>query len=79
MKALSGETKKLDELLPTLPPGPDGKAPDPRDALTPPAKLASAVFHPPSRAEDRAVGSARRRPYRSRDYTSWFRASPVTR
>ena len=30
MKALSGETKKLDELLPKLPPGPDGKAPDPR-------------------------------------------------
>ncbi len=30
MKALSGETKKLDELLPKLPPGPDGKSPDPR-------------------------------------------------
>ena len=29
MKALSGETKKLDELLPTLPPGPDGKTPTP--------------------------------------------------
>ena len=25
MKALTGETKKLDELLPKLPPGPDGK------------------------------------------------------
>jgi len=46
MKALSGETKKLDELLPTLPPGPDGKAPDPREALKPPARLASALFHP---------------------------------
>jgi len=46
MKALSGETKKLDDLLPALPPGPDGKAPNPRDALTPPAKLASAAVHP---------------------------------
>jgi cytochrome c peroxidase len=46
MKALSGETKKLDELLPTLPKGPDGKSPDPKAALTPPAKLASAVIHP---------------------------------
>jgi cytochrome c peroxidase len=46
MKALTGETKKLAELLPTLPPGPDGKAPNPRDALTPPAKLASAAPHP---------------------------------
>jgi cytochrome c peroxidase len=46
MKALSGEVKKLDELLPTLPPGPDGKAPNPRDALTPPAKrVAHALFH----------------------------------
>jgi len=47
MKALTGETKKLEELLPTLPPGPDGRAPNPRDALTPPAKkVASVVFHP---------------------------------
>ena len=46
MKALSGETKKLDELLPKLPPGPDGKSPDPRAALTPPAKVATAVAHP---------------------------------
>ncbi|MGC8643175.1 MAG: cytochrome-c peroxidase [Isosphaeraceae bacterium] len=38
MKALTGEHKSLDELLPTLPPGADGKAPDPRDALTPPSK-----------------------------------------
>jgi cytochrome c peroxidase len=41
MKALSGEAKKLDEILPKLPPGPDGKAPDPRAALSPPAKLAA--------------------------------------
>jgi cytochrome c peroxidase len=34
LKALTGERPKLD--LPTLPPGPDGKAPDPRAALTPP-------------------------------------------
>ena len=46
MKALSGETKKLDELLPKLPPGPDGKSPDPRAALTPPAKIARAEIHP---------------------------------
>ncbi len=38
LKAVTGETKKLDELLPTLPTGPDGKAPNPRDALTPPSK-----------------------------------------
>ena len=36
MKALTGETKKLDELLPTLPPGPDGKTVDPRPALSRP-------------------------------------------
>jgi len=47
MKALSGEIKKLDELLPKLPAGPDGKTPDPKAALTPPAKKAvAAVFHP---------------------------------
>jgi cytochrome c peroxidase len=46
MKGLTGETKTLDELLPVLPPGPDGKAPNPRDALTPPAKVASVMFHP---------------------------------
>jgi cytochrome c peroxidase len=46
MKALSGENKKLDELLPKLPPGPDGKTPDPHAALSPPAKMvASALFH----------------------------------
>jgi cytochrome c peroxidase len=49
MKALTGETKKVDELLPTLPPGPDGKTADPRPALTAPAKkVASAIFHPRS-------------------------------
>ncbi len=46
MKALSGETKKLDELLPKLPPGPDGKSPDPKAALTPPAKVARSATHP---------------------------------
>jgi cytochrome c peroxidase len=47
MKALSGETKKLEELLPVLPPGPDGKTVDPRLALTPPSKkkIASVLFH----------------------------------
>ncbi len=46
MKALSGETKKLDELLPKLPPGPDGKAPDPEAALSPPARVARGAIHP---------------------------------
>ena len=47
MKALSGETKKLDELLPKLPPDSGGSAPDPRAALTPPAKgVAWTSFHP---------------------------------
>jgi cytochrome c peroxidase len=46
MIALSGETKKLDELLPELPPGPDGKSPDARAALTAPAKVARAAIHP---------------------------------
>jgi cytochrome c peroxidase len=46
MKALTGETKKLDELLPTLPPGPDGKTVDPRAALSAPSKKVAAVFHP---------------------------------
>jgi cytochrome c peroxidase len=46
MKALSGEVKKLDELLPKLPPGPDGKSPDPRSALSAPAKaVASVAIH----------------------------------
>jgi cytochrome c peroxidase len=47
MKALTGATKTLDELLPTLPPGPGGKAPNPRAALSPPSGVASAFFHPP--------------------------------
>jgi cytochrome c peroxidase len=46
MKALTGETKKLDELLPTLPPGPDGKTVDPRPALAAPSKKIAAAFHP---------------------------------
>jgi cytochrome c peroxidase len=46
MKALTGEIKKLDELLPTLPPGPDGKTVDPRPALSPPGKKVASVFHP---------------------------------
>jgi cytochrome c peroxidase len=47
MKGLTGETKKLDELLPTLPPGPDGKTVDPKPALNAPAKkMASVSFHP---------------------------------
>ena len=45
MKALTGEHKNLEELLPTLPPGPDGNAPDPRAALTPPAKKVAGIFH----------------------------------
>jgi cytochrome c peroxidase len=47
MKALTGENKKLEELLPALPPGPDGKTVDPRSALTPPSKkkIASVLFH----------------------------------
>jgi cytochrome c peroxidase len=45
MKALTGETKKLDELLPTLPPGPDGKTVDPRPALGAPSKKIAAAFH----------------------------------
>jgi cytochrome c peroxidase len=47
MKALTGETKKLEDLLPTLPPGKDGKTVDPRRALTPPhKKVAAVMFHP---------------------------------
>jgi len=47
MKALTGETRSLEELLPKLPAGADGKSPDPRDALTPPGKKVAAVlFHP---------------------------------
>ncbi|WZO97420.1 cytochrome c peroxidase [Isosphaeraceae bacterium EP7] len=48
MKALNGEIIKVE--LPTLPPGPDGKAPNPRDALTPPSpKTALGDVHAPVR------------------------------
>jgi cytochrome c peroxidase len=43
MKVLTGEHKRLDELLPTLPPGPDGQAPDPHAVLTPPAKKVAGI------------------------------------
>ncbi len=47
MKALTGETKKLDELLPKLPPDSGGKSPDPRSTLKPPSKtVAALLFHP---------------------------------
>ena len=46
MKALTGEEIKV--ALPTLPAGPDGKSPDPREALnTPGPKAASALDHAP--------------------------------
>ena len=39
MKALTGEHKSLEELIPTLPPGPDGSSPDPAQrSLRPPRK-----------------------------------------
>lgn len=45
MKALTGEPIKVD--LPSLPPGADGKSPNPQAALTPPPlKAAANVFHP---------------------------------
>jgi cytochrome c peroxidase len=46
MNALTGEVRSLEELLPTLPPGPDGTSPDPRAALSPAAKKVARVFHP---------------------------------
>ncbi len=46
MKALTGETKKTADLLPELPPGPDGKKVDPRPALNAPSKKVAAIFHP---------------------------------
>jgi cytochrome c peroxidase len=47
MRALSGESRKLEELLPKLPPDAEGKSPDPRLSLTPPSKtVASIPFHP---------------------------------
>jgi cytochrome c peroxidase len=43
LEALTGEERKVE--LPALPPGPDGTAPDPRDALKPPPpKTAAAEF-----------------------------------
>lgn len=42
MKALTGAPVKVD--LPTLPPGSDGSAPDPRKALTPPSSKKTAVL-----------------------------------
>jgi cytochrome c peroxidase len=49
MKALTGEHKGLEELLPALPPSADGTAPDPKAALTPPAKKVAVLFHPATR------------------------------
>jgi cytochrome c peroxidase len=46
MKALTGEVKPLEELLPVLPSGADGSSPDPRAALTPPAKKVAGVLRP---------------------------------
>ena len=43
LKALTGTVAKVD--LPTLPPGPDGKSPDPKSALEPPARQSAAGFH----------------------------------
>jgi cytochrome c peroxidase len=43
MKATTGEPTKVD--LPTLPAGPDGKAPNPRDTLQAPAPKAALLFH----------------------------------
>ena len=45
MKALTGAQVKVD--LPTLPPGPDGKSPDPKSALEPPAKATALDMHGP--------------------------------
>jgi cytochrome c peroxidase len=45
MKALTGEHKSLEELLPTLPKGPAGNAPDPRAALNPHGKTTTTAFH----------------------------------
>jgi cytochrome c peroxidase len=44
MKALTSEPIKVE--LPTLPVGPDGKAPDPRSALQAPAPKTALIFHP---------------------------------
>jgi hypothetical protein len=47
MKALTGDHKGLDELLPRLSLGPDGDAPDPHAALTPPSKKVADNFSQP--------------------------------
>ena len=52
MKALTGVHPPLE--LPTLPPGPDGKAPDPRAALTTPTKKSASI-----RASHDVIGLAR--------------------
>jgi cytochrome c peroxidase len=44
MKALTSETGRVE--LPTVPVGPDGKAPDPRSALQAPAPKTALIFHP---------------------------------
>jgi cytochrome c peroxidase len=44
LEALNGEERKVE--LPTLPSGPDGSAPDPRAALTPPGSGTAAVDDP---------------------------------
>lgn len=44
MKALTGEPTPID--LPSLPPGPDGSAPNPRSVLEPPAKQAALNLNP---------------------------------
>jgi cytochrome c peroxidase len=49
MKALDGTPKPVD--LPSLPPGPDGKAPDPRAALETPTKKVAHDPHGAMRAE----------------------------
>ena len=43
MKALTGTPLKVD--LPTLPPGPDGKSPDPKSALEPPTRSTALDVH----------------------------------
>ncbi len=47
MKSLTGEEVKV--TLPTLPPGPDGKSPDPRGPLTPPSAPRQAAVDDPHR------------------------------
>ena len=60
MKALTGEAIKV--ALPTLPPGPDGKSPDPRAALTPAGPKTAATRLGPRRrsAAESRTGDPRR-------------------